>query len=107
VAADEEVVQLIDDPLRTFTCAPDPAGCVATFSDPEFPEEERDFVYYARVFEEAKPGINAGNLRCERDAEGRCTAVQLCPGPEGAGDECLAEHEPRAWSSPIFLDREG
>jgi hypothetical protein len=76
----------------------------ATFSDPEFAAVGRDTLYYARAFEAPKPTINAENLRCERDAEGRCTKVNLCPGPESDADDCLGEVEPRAWSSPIYVD---
>ncbi|MDJ0865023.1 MAG: DUF3604 domain-containing protein [Myxococcota bacterium] len=107
IAPDEDVASLIDDPWRRFDCDPDPAGCAVTFSDPEFAGSAREAVYYVRAFEAPKPGINAGNLRCERDADGRCTGVKLCPGPDGAADACLAEHEPRAWSSPIYLDPAG
>jgi hypothetical protein len=106
-APSEEVEHLIDDPWRTFECAPDPAGCAATFNDPEFPDLERDVLYYARVFEAEQPAINAGNLRCERDAEGNCVKVNRCPGPEGDADDCLAPREPRAWSSPIYVDYGG
>ena len=104
IAPDEEIGRLIDDPWRRFACDPDPAGCSVTFSDPDYPRLGRGAVYYARAFEAARPAINAGNLRCTRDTQGRCTEVELCPGPRGRDDQCLAEHEPRAWSSPIFLD---
>jgi hypothetical protein len=100
---DEPVAGLIDDPWRTFPCEPDPAGCAVTFDDPEFVASGRGAAYYARVFEEPAPGVNAGNLRCERDASGECAKVTLCGSP-GARDDCLAPHEPRAWSSPIWLD---
>ena len=103
----EDVKQLIDDPWKVFSCQANRAGCVVTFTDPDFPESGRDTLYYARVFEEPKPGINAGNLRCERDAEGNCVDVNPCPGPEGDSDDCLAPHEPRAWSSPIWIDAAG
>jgi hypothetical protein len=103
-AASEDVQHLIDDPWRTFPCEPSPQGCSATFNDPEFADLERDVVYYARAFEGPEPGINAENLRCERDAAGQCTKVQLCPGPDGDNDECLGKREPRAWSSPIYVD---
>ena len=103
-APSEEIEHLIDDPWRMFECAPDPLGCAATFNDPEFPDLERDVVYYARVFEAPEPAINAGDLRCERDAEGNCLKVNLCPGPDGDADDCLAPREPRAWSSPIYVD---
>ncbi|HKA16167.1 MAG TPA: DUF3604 domain-containing protein [Myxococcota bacterium] len=103
-AATEGIEHLIDDPWRVFECDPDPQGCAATFNDPEFPDLERDVLYYARVFEAPEPAINAGNLRCERDAQGNCTKVNLCPGPQGDADDCLAPREPRAWSSPIYVD---
>jgi hypothetical protein len=105
ITPDEDVASLIDDPWRTFPCSGDPAGCVVTFSDPEYAKLGRDAVYYARAFESIKPGINAGNLRCERDDAGRCLQINPCPGPAGRDDDCLAPHEPRAWSSPIWVDR--
>jgi hypothetical protein len=85
-------------------CEPTPAGCTHTFPDPDFVAGGRDAVYYARVFEAPVQGVNGDNLRCERDAEGNCTKVTLCPGDEGDADQCLGEKEPRAWSSPIFVD---
>ncbi|MGH7337927.1 MAG: DUF3604 domain-containing protein, partial [Myxococcota bacterium] len=103
-APSEEIEHLIDDPWQTFACAPDPQGCAKTFSDSEFPDLERGVLYYARAYEAPEPAINAGNLRCERDADGNCTKVNLCPGPDGAADDCLAPREPRAWSSPIYVD---
>jgi len=104
VHADEPLSGLIDDPWRSYSCDGDPDGCVYTFTDPEFSKNSRDTLYYARVFEVEKPGINADNLRCERDAAGRCTQVDLCPSPDGSNPDCLAPHEPRAWSSPIYVD---
>jgi len=100
----EEVASLIEDPWRSFACEPDPAGCAVTVSDPDFARDGRDTVYYARVFEAPAPAINAGNLRCERDAAGNCVRVHPCPGPAGNDDDCLAPHQPRAWSSPIWAD---
>jgi hypothetical protein len=100
----EAVGALVHDPWKSFACEPDPAGCTATFPDPDFAREERDAVYYARVFETPVQGVNGDNLRCTYDAEGKCESVKLCPGDEGDADDCLGEKEPRAWSSPIFVD---
>ena len=98
----ESVSALIEDPWRSFACVPDAAGCAVRFEDPEFAAGARDAVYYVRALEEPAPKINAGQLRCERDAEGSCTKPNLC-GRDDA-DDCLAPHEPRAWSSPIYVD---
>jgi hypothetical protein len=100
----EDVGPLVSDPWRSFTCEPDPAGCTATFPDPDFAREGRDAVYYARVFEAPIQGVNGDNLRCTFDEAGNCTSVKLCPGEGGDADDCLGEKEPRAWSSPIFVD---
>jgi hypothetical protein len=98
---DEPLDALIEDPWKRIECDGDPVGCTATFTDPDFRRFGRDTVYYVRAHEAEAPGINAGNLRCERDAEGRCVSVDLCG--TDAADACTAPHEPRAWSSPIFV----
>ncbi|MCA9512714.1 MAG: DUF3604 domain-containing protein, partial [Myxococcales bacterium] len=103
-APGEDVAALVDDPWRTFACDGDPAGCVVHFSDAEFASAGRDALYYVRAYEAETPAINAGNLRCDRDATGACVRAHPCPGPAGAADDCLAPHEPRAWSSPIRVD---
>jgi len=100
----EPVASLIRDPWRSFTCQPNPAGCSITFEDPDFAEEGRDTLYYVRAIEEPAPAVNADNLRCEYDEKGECVKVHLCGGAGAEADDCLAEHEPRAWSSPIFVD---
>jgi hypothetical protein len=104
-AEGEEAGPLIEDPWRTLVCEASPAGCIFPgVADPDFAREGRDAVYYARVFEAPIQGINGDNLRCARDAAGNCKKVTLCPGPDGDADPCLGEKEPRAWSSPIFVD---
>jgi hypothetical protein len=100
----EDVSGLIDDPWKSFSCDLDPAGCTVTFSDPDYAAAGRDTLYYVRAFETPAPGVNAGNVRCERDDQGECLRSHPCPSPDGGDPDCLAEHEPRAWSSPLFID---
>jgi len=84
--AGEPLGRLIEDPWKVLPCDGDVSGCVVHFEDPEFPASERDALYYARAIEAPSPAVGADPLRCE------------------AGDDCLAETEERAWSSPIFVD---
>ncbi len=100
--ADEPMRELIDDPWLTIACAASPDGCSATVSDPDFAAAGREMLYYARAFEEKKPIVNGGGVRCERDADGNCTRVKLCA-REDPSEQCLDFEEPRAWSSPIWL----
>jgi Protein of unknown function (DUF3604) len=106
IVANEEVDSLIEDPWRVLPCPADGEGCTVRFSDPDFVSAQRDAVYYVRALEEATPTINADNLRCERDASGQCIAVNLCRAvpPTAYTDDCLADAQERAWSSPIFVD---
>jgi hypothetical protein len=105
---DEDVATLIEDPWRVFACAPSEAGCVVQFEDPELPTSRRDAVYYVRAIEAVSELVNAANLRCTRDADGRCIDVDPCWGDYRTGDDdCLAPAEPRAWSSPIYVDGNG
>ncbi len=60
----------------------------------------RDTVYYARAFEAEIDTVNGDPLSCEYDENGRCVKTTLCQ----ADQECLAPYEPRAWSSPIYID---
>jgi len=100
VRPDEDVAGLIDDPWRSFECPPDPAGCVVTFTDDEYPAAGRDTVYYARVFEAPAPAVNGDPLRCTRADDGGCIESFPCQG----GEDCLSSYAQRAWSSPIYVD---
>jgi len=103
---DEPIAPLIEDPWQVHPCRPDPEGCRVVFTDPEFETSGRDAVYYVRAVEEPSEAVNAAGLRCDRDESGRCERVHPC-NPEPRDDDCLAETEQRAWSSPIFVDHAG
>jgi hypothetical protein len=98
----EDPADLIDDPWQRFDCPDDPAGCTATFVDPEFEALGRDTVYYARAFEGPSPTVNGQKPACLREENGECVEVDLCA-DEG---KCLSEYAHRAWSSPIYVDHQ-
>lgn len=102
----EALQTLIDDPWRIIECPADGNGCRAEITDPDFNRLQRNTAYYVRAIEQATPTINAGALRCEYDSDGDCVAVNPCHGDfrTQATDNCLADSEHRAWSSPIFVD---
>jgi hypothetical protein len=102
----EPVAQLIEDPWRTIPCSGDADGCTAEFEDPDFVAGAREALYYVRAIQEPTMAVNAGELRCTTDAEGRCVEVHPCYGDYRTpkNDDCLAPTEERAWSSPIWLD---
>lgn len=102
----EAIAPLIEDPWRVHGCRPSAEGCRFVFTDPEFVSSGRDAVYYVRAVEEPTQAINADNLRCDRDEKGACLQVHPCD-PRPYDDDCLAETEQRAWSSPIFVDHAG
>jgi hypothetical protein len=104
IAANEPIDPLIQDAWQVFECEPNPAGCSVTFSDPDFTESGRDAVYYVRAIETPSMAINADGLRCKFDDTGRCLEVDACTGDTPASDDCLAQTEQRAWSSPITLE---
>ena len=88
-------------PIRSV-CDGRPEGCTVRFDDPDYATNARDAVYYVRAIEAPMLAVNAAGIACERDASGRCLTAKLCSGD--ANDDCLAPEEPRAWSSPIFVD---
>jgi hypothetical protein len=97
----EAIASLIEDPWRVFDCEPDSGGCAVTFSDPDYASAGRDHLYYVRAIEEPTQVINAQNLRCQASGDDTCAAVDPCSGQD---DLCLGTAEPKAWSSPIFID---
>jgi hypothetical protein len=103
----EKLDPLIEDPWLVLPCDDAGQGCVARFRDPEFRGMGRDTVYYVRAIEAPTPAVNGAGLRCTRDEDGRCVEVHACHGSEVRTpyeEDCLAEIEERAWSSPIFVD---
>ena len=102
--ADEPLAPLIEDPWKILPCSGDPDGCQVAFSDPEHSGSGRDALYYVRAVEGPSATVGADPLHCEWDASGRCVSIDPCFG-RPADDQCLAEAEHRAWSSPIFVDQ--
>lgn len=103
----EPVGRLIEDPWQTLACDSSRSeACEVEFTDPEFSTVGRDTVYYVRAIQAREATVNAGNLRCEKDEQGQCIAVNPCYGDyrTAPDDNCLEQTEQRAWSSPIFID---
>ena len=102
----EDISQLVEDPWKVILCPANPAGCEVTFEDPGFATGARDTLYYVRAIEEPSMAVNADNLRCRFDKNGKCIAVDPCLGDYRTEyqDDCLSPTEERAWSSPIFVD---
>jgi len=101
----EPVDGLIEDKFLVHRCAPNADGCSFRFTDPGYAAGRRDALYYVRAIQDAEPVINAEPVRCVRDAAGKCIEAKLCYGDYRSGSsECRAPAEPRAWSSPIYVD---
>ena len=102
--AGEEIAALIEDPWKVLRCPNDPAGCQVAFSDDEYRSAGRDALYYVRAIEQKSLAVAADPLGCTSDEAGRCIEVDPCfDRPDD--DDCLAETEERAWSSPIFVNQ--
>ena len=101
--AGEDVAALIEDPWKVLTCEAGSAGCRVRFQDEEFPSAGRDALYYVRAVEAPSLAVDVDPLGCRRFEGGRCLEPSPCF-ERPADDDCLAETEERAWSSPIFVD---
>jgi len=102
----EDIATLIQDRFIVHQCEAGADGsCTFTFTAPAYTTDKRDALYYVKAIQEAEPMINADPLKCERDAAGKCVKVNLCYGDYRSGaSDCTAPAEPRAWSSPIYVD---
>ncbi len=105
VRPDEPIEALIDDPWRSFDCPGTAAGCSVELSDPEWPTLGRSAAYYVRAIQAPSPAVNGAGLGCKRrDETGRCLEIEACGSSAPDGEDCLADVEERAWSSPIWVD---
>lgn len=105
IRPDEPIAPLIEHQWRVFQCPPSPEGCTVEFDDPDYRSAARPALYYARVIQEAEPLIAGDPFGCEYDAQRNCTRRRYCIGKNAASDnDCTSVAEPRAWTSPIFLE---
>ncbi len=101
----EPIAALVNNNWRVFDCPTDGDGCVIEFDDADFSTEARDSLYYVRAIQQPQPLINGDPFACEYDDQGFCVKRAYCIGSNATRDKnCLSEAEPRAWSSPIFID---
>ena len=109
LSEDEPLGGLIEDPWLRLECSPGEAGCAVEFDDPDFATAGREALYYVRAIQEPTRVVNGAGLRCEWNDAGECVRVRPCYGDDrtASDDDCLAEVEERAWSSPIFLTPSG
>jgi hypothetical protein len=103
--AQEEISALVEDPWQVFPCPGGTEGCRVAFTDPDFERSGRDALYYVRAIEEGSLAIGADPLGCANSADERCTEISACSSLPDS-EECLAETEQRAWSSPIFVGQQ-
>ena len=78
-----------------------------TKSDVSSIDEEKNVVEQETSIEKESKAVNASNLRCELDEFGNCIEVNICygsPMQTPKEEDCLANTQERAWSSPIFVD---
>ncbi len=103
---DENIDPLIEDQWLVHECPQNSQTCVLEFEDKDYENEKRDALYYARIYEEAIPTINANNLRTTFNKHGEAISVNPCHGDYRAAldDDCKADAPQRAWSSPIFVN---
>lgn len=105
VRPDEKIAPLIEDPWQVKQCTADDAVCEMEFDDPEYGTSARSALYYARVIQEKEPLIAGDPFGCEYDEQGVCIKRTYCVGADAKPeDDCLSLAEPRAWTSPIFLE---
>jgi hypothetical protein len=105
VRPDEKIASLVEDPWRTFDCPSSGAACVAEFEDHLYAEQGRAAIYYARVIQAAEHLIGGDPFACEYTESGQCVKRNYCIGVRAARDNnCTAPAEPRAWTSPIFVE---
>ena len=103
--AGEDVKPLIQDPWKSFDCPENSKQCQIEFEDNTFSQSKRDTLYYARIYEEAIPTVNGGNMRATTNTNGQIK-IDQCFGDyrTDVTDDCLEMVPQRAWSSPIFVD---
>lgn len=103
----QPVENRIQDPWLVHDCPENQAGCEFNFTDNEFESSKTDMSYYVRAIEELSLQINTKGVRCERDTEGNCISVDICTQdwkrPRDV-EACSELDEPRAWSSPIYVE---
>ncbi|MFK7977548.1 MAG: DUF3604 domain-containing protein [Halioglobus sp.] len=105
ISPGEAIAPLIEDRWRVFDCADQVDGCVVEFDDPEYMAQGRSTLYYARVIQEKESLIAGDPFGCERNDVGECVSYTYCVGKTASPDNnCQGEAEPRAWTSPIFLE---
>ena len=105
ISPTEKITPLIEDPWKVFPCAGTGEGCAAEFEDPEYSAGGRSSLYYARVIQEEENLINGDPFGCEYDEKGQCIKRNYCVENNAKPDmNCLSKAEPRAWTSPIFLE---
>ncbi len=101
----EAIAPLIEHRWREFQCEPSEEGCTVEFTDPEFVASARPSLYYARVLQEAEPLISGDPFGCVYDASGACVQRNYCIDENaGPGEDCTAPAQPRAWTSPIYVN---
>jgi hypothetical protein len=105
ISPDESITPLVENQWRIFECPGQGAGCTVEFDDQDYDANKRNTLYYARVIQEPQLLIAGDPFGCEYNADGECIKRNYCVGENAKPDmNCLSEAEPRAWTSPIFLE---